>query len=213
MPILSAYPILSLIVVLFATMFVFGEVLVKGKGLLAATGLALILFYFYTFLDPSMVLIVGLVYGLGLILIFVDGEFINDGLLGSIGLILMIGSLAFASPNLSTGLYAFLGLLVGAGLSVLWLKILPRRALWSKVILSDRLDETSGYNSVNPTYGTFVGRTVKTTTDLRPVGRILVDDKEYSAISNGQFIARDEKVKITSVDGTKILVEKIHEHV
>lgn len=212
MPILSAYPILSLIVILFATMFVFGEVLVKAKGILAILGLGLITFYFSVFLDPSMVLIVGLVYGLGLILIFIDGELINDGLLGSVGVLLMIGSLAFASPNLTTGLYAFLGLLFGAGLSIVWLKILPRRALWSKVILADRLDSASGYNSVNPSYQSFVNRTVETTTDLRPVGRILVDDQEYSAISNGQFIAKGEQVEIISVDGTRILVEKLHEH-
>lgn len=212
MPILSTYPIISLIVVLLATMFVFGEVLVKAKGLLAILGLGLITFYFSIFLDPSMVVIVGLVYGLGLILIFIDGELINDGLLGSIGVLIMIGSLVFASPNVSTGLYAFLGLIFGAGLSIVWLKILPRRALWSKVILADRLDSVSGYNSVNPSFQSFVNQTVETTTDLRPVGRILIDDQEYSAISNGQYIAKGEQVKIISVDGTRILVEKIHEH-
>ncbi|MFZ3578620.1 NfeD family protein [Virgibacillus sp. DJP39] len=45
--------------------------------------------------------------------------------------------------------------------------------------------------------------------NLRPVGTIRINNQDYSAVSNGQWIIKDTPVKVVQVDGTKVLVEKI----
>lgn len=47
-----------------------------------------------------------------------------------------------------------------------------------------------------------------TLSDMRPVGTIRINNKNYSAISNGEWIPKDSDIKVVHVDGTKILVEK-----
>lgn len=206
---LLQYEWLSFFIVGLGTLFLFGELLVKARGIFAVLGVALISAYFITYLDPAMLLLVGSLYFGGLILIVIDGELLNDGILASIGGIFMIVALAVTSPNLTVGSYAVLGLLIGSASSLIWMKIMPRRNLWSKITLLDRLTDESGYHSINANYHLLVGKEGVAQSDLRPVGRVLIEGEEYSAITKGQYMKKDTKVKVIQVDGTRILIEPI----
>ena len=46
-----------------------------------------------------MIITMMILYFLGILLIFIDGEFVNDGTLAGIGIILMIISVGVSSPN------------------------------------------------------------------------------------------------------------------
>jgi len=201
----------SFVVVGLGTMFLLGEFLVRAKGILFLLGLGLITTYFIQYLDPSMFIIMGILYAGGLVLIFIDGEYLNDGTLAAIGGVLMIVSVGMSSPNFTVGTYAVLGLLLGAGASLIWLKILPKRQLWDKIALKDRMTDDRGYSSINPTFRTLIGKRGVAATDLRPVGRIEIDDNDFSAITNGQYIKKGTPIVIKQVDGTRILVDEITE--
>src|SRR5699024_357360 len=138
--------------------------------------------YFYVYLlDPAMFAMMIIIYFVGLLLIIVDGKVVNDGTLATIGLASMILSVALAAPNLVAGVYAVLGVLIGGGLSFLFLKFFKRRHMWQKIALKDRLTEEAGYSSLSEEYAGLLGSEGITMTNLRPVGTIRINNKDYSA--------------------------------
>jgi|SRR5690625_2739917 len=203
---------IGLFIIGFGTLFLFGEILVNARGIFALLGISFIVLYFYSYLDnPTTFAIILIIYVVGLLLIIIDGKLINDGTLGTLGLAGMILSIAITSPNLYAGLYAIIGLIIGGATSFLFLKIFKSRNMWSKIALKDRLTTEAGYTSLNMEYEALIGEVGLTVTDLRPVGTVKIDNKDYSAISDGQWIEKGTKVKVVSVDGVKILVEQILE--
>ncbi|MFP3440996.1 NfeD family protein, partial [Pantoea sp. SIMBA_133] len=80
--------------------------------------------------------------------------------------------------------------------------------MWTKMTLKDRLSSEMGYNSMNVEYKKLVGETAIALTPFRPSGTIEMNDKKYSAISAGSWIDKDTVVVVTSVDGTRIVVEE-----
>ncbi|GAE91184.1 hypothetical protein JCM21714_125 [Gracilibacillus boraciitolerans JCM 21714] len=44
---------------------------------------------------------------------------------------------------------------------------------------------------------------------MRPIGTILVDDKLYSAITQGRWIEKNTNIVVDQVDGTRILVKEL----
>lgn len=193
----------------FGTMFLIGEILVNARGIFALIGIGLIVYYFYHFLiDPSTFVIMIIIYFIGLLLIIVDGKVVNDGTLATLGLAGMILSVALAAPNFYAGLYAVIGIIIGGAASFLFLKVFKSRNMWSKIALKDRLTKEAGYTSLNKEFEQLVGREGVTLTDLRPVGTIQIEGKDYSAISNAQWIKKGTPVTVVEVDGTKILVKE-----
>lgn len=75
-------------------------------------------------------------------------------------------------------------------------------------MLKDRLTKEEGYTTINEEYLTLVGKKGVCVTDLRPVGTVRIDEKDYSCVSEGQWIHKGTIVEVADVDGTKILVKK-----
>lgn len=201
---------IGLIFIGLGTLFLLGEILVNMRGIFAVLGIIFTVYYFYTFLtEPSTIVIMLIIYFVGLLLIFIDGKLINDGTLATLGLAGMILSVALTAPNFFAGLYAVIGVILGGALSFTFLKVFKRRNMWSKIALKDRLTKEAGYSSLNEEYVQLVGKKGTTLTDLRPVGTIEIDGKDYSAISNAQWIKKGTVVQVTEVDGTRILVKEI----
>ncbi|WP_042223442.1 NfeD family protein [Oceanobacillus manasiensis] len=199
---------IALVITGFGTLFLIGEVLVNMRGFFGLLGIGFITVYFGAYVDSDSVILMLIIYFIGLLLIIIDGKLLNDGTLATIGLAAMLTAVALPAPNLTSGLYAVLGVLLGSGASFLFLKVFKRRAMWNKLTLKDQLSTEAGYNSINETYSLLVEQEGITLTDLRPVGTIRVNNKDYSAVSNGQWIPKNTPIKVEMVDGTKILVEK-----
>ena|SRR5690625_558404 len=198
---------IGLVIVGLGTFFLIGEMLVNMRGIFALLGLFSIISYFYIYtIDLTTFITMVVIYFIGLLLIFIDGKLLNDGTLGVLGLVGMIFSVAITAPNLYAGLYAVLGIIIGTACSFLLLKLFKRRNTWSKIMLKDRLTKEDGYTTLNKEYEQLVGKKALTITDMRPVGTIEVDGKQYSAVSNGTWIQKGTEVEIIEVDGTKILV-------
>lgn len=193
------------------TMFLIGEMLVNMRGIFALFGLGLIVLYYSVYLEPGSLMLMMFIYFVGILLVVIDGKFIGDGTLAIIGLVFMLVSVAIAAPNFYTGLYAVMGVLIGGFSSFLFLKFLPRRNMWDKITLKDRLTTEDGYVTMNEDYHSLIGREGKAVSVLRPVGTIQIDDQTFSAVTSGEWVDKDSKVKVVAVDGTKILVKQIHE--
>lgn len=200
---------MGIIITGFGTLFLIGEILVNMRGIFGLLGIGFITVYFAVYVETSSFIIMLIIYFVGLLLIIIDGKLINDGTLATIGLASMLTAVALAAPNLTSGLYAVVGVLLGGGASFFFLKVFKQRDLWTKLTLKYQLTTEGGYNSMNEDYQNLVNQEGVTMNDLRPVGTVKVNDKHYSAISNGQWIPKDSPVRIIEVDGTRILVEEI----
>ena len=209
--ILTDYNWIGLIITGLGTLFLIGELLVNMRGLFAILGIGFMTVYFSSYMElgPSFILII-ITYFIGLLLIILDGKLINDGTIAAVGAAIMLTVVAIAAPNLIAGLYAVCGVLLGGSATFILLKIFKRRKrhLWAKMTLKDRLTTEKGYSTMNKEYLNLLNKEGITLNDLRPVGTIRINEKEYSAVSNGEWIPRKTRVKVVQVDGTKILVKK-----
>lgn len=208
-----AYDWIGFFVIGFGTLFLIGEILVNMRGLFAVLGIGFIIVYFGAYLEPSSFTLMIIIYFIGLLLIVVDGKVVNDGTLATLGLGSMITAVALAAPNFNAGLYAVCGVLIGGILSFFFLKVFKRRDMWSKLTLLDRLTKEEGYSSLSTEYEELLHKTGETLSDMRPVGTVNIDNKQYSAVSNGQWIEQETRIKVTHVDGTRVVVESIQENV
>lgn len=185
--------------------------LVKTRGIFGIIGLGLVSTYFVYHLSGENILWVIILYAIGLLLVFIDGKFINDGTIAIMGLLLMVAAVIIPAPTIIYGILAAFGLIIGAVLSPLLLKVFQSRDMWNKMALKDRLTSEEGYNSINSSYKELVGKKGVTTTQFRPVGTVEIEGKQYSAISDGSWLDSDVKVEVVKVDGTKIAVKRIDE--
>lgn len=203
-----SYDWVGLFIVGFATMFLIGEVLVNMRGFFAILGLGFIIVYFSVYVEAESLILMLLMYFIGIILIIIDGKLLNDGTLSTIGAFSMILAVALPAPNFVAGVYAVLGVMIGATSSLLFLKVFKRRSMWTKITLKDQLTTEEGYISMNQAYSDLLGKEGTTITDMRPVGTIQIQGKEYSAITNGYWISKGTSIRVVEVDGTKILIEQ-----
>lgn len=191
------------------TLFLIGEVLVNMRGIFGILGIGFIVIYFSAYLASGTVVLMLIIYFVGLLLIVIDGKLVNDGTLATFGLVSMLTAVALAADDFTTGLYAVIGVLLGGAGSFLFLRVFKRRNMWGKLALTDRLTKEAGYNSMNQEYESLVGKEGITLNVLRPVGTIRINHKDYSAVSNAQWIPENTPVRVVQVDGTKILVKEI----
>ncbi|WP_406944404.1 NfeD family protein [Halobacillus sp. SY10] len=203
------YDWIALFITFLGTMFLIGELLVNMRGVFAIIGFGFITVYFSGYLETEMFIVMMLVYFLGIILMIIDGKLLNDGTLAVIGAVTMIIAVGFSAPNWVAGLYSVIGVILGGAASLLFLKVFKNRKMWSKMALNDQLSSEMGYNSMNEKYLYLLEQQGEALTDMRPVGTIKIEDEEYSAVSNGQWITSGDKIKVVKVDGTKILVKKL----
>ncbi|WP_332238723.1 NfeD family protein [Sporolactobacillus sp. KGMB 08714] len=206
---LLAYPASGFFVILFASAFLFAELMVKAKGLFAVIGSGLFIYYFSYFLtDQASPWIVLLLVG-GLLLIIIDGKLFTTGVIAILGFILMIIACALPAPSLLYGMLVAIAFAIGTCGSFLFNKWLPKRDYLEKLTLQDRLSSDKGYISMNRDYRELVGRRGMTVTPFHPVGTVAIDGKRYSAITDGAFLEENMPVQVVSVDGTRIVIDKI----
>ncbi|MDQ0158638.1 NfeD family protein [Alkalibacillus salilacus] len=194
-----------------AMFFFFGEILIRMKGIGAIIGIITIGMYFSANLSSIDLILVGIGFAVGLGMIIADGKLLNDGILGIIGFIVLNFSIAFAAPDALSASYSIAGVILGSVCSLILLKVpkLPKRKMWGKMTLKDQLTSDQGYNSINDSHTKLIGKTGVTETVLRPTGTIVIDDERYDAVSQAEWIERGKTIKVISVDGTRILVERL----
>ncbi|MCE7794254.1 nodulation protein NfeD [Salipaludibacillus sp. CUR1] len=200
------YPVFGFFVVFIATLFIFGEVMVRVKGVFGIIGIVIMAIYFSYHLTAADSLWVVVLYLIGLSLIIFDGKVTTDGTIAAIGILFMVLGLALPAPGITYGVLVAMAFILAAPASYLFTKVFPKRNMWDKMLLKDKLSSEHGYNSMNETYQDLVGKTGLTKTPFRPIGTIEVDGKLYSATADNQWLKEDTKVKVISVDGTRIVV-------
>ncbi|HBV66698.1 MAG TPA: nodulation protein NfeD, partial [Rhodopirellula sp.] len=188
-------------------------------GFIALTCFAL--FFWMKFLAGTAEWLELIAFTLGLICIGIEifvlpgvGIFgVGGVLLMILGIVLM--SQTFILPQNSfqyqmlnqgiwTALAAVLGLIAGVvGMRYALPNVPLFRGLMMEPVNETRINEAEKLAD----YGNLLGCIGVTTTPLRPAGKIRVDEQLIQVVSDGSVIPKGQPVKITEVNGTRVVVE------
>lgn len=142
----------------------------------------------------------------GIILIIIEFFYPGFGVFGITGLILTTLAIIYTAKSQEQALTLLIAitLFLGAALLIV-LRSVAKGRLSKTLILAE---QEADYSSVD-NLESFVGKTGKTLTILRPAGIALFDDAKLDVVSEGEFIARDEMVQVVKVEGRKVVIKKI----
>ena len=145
----------------------------------------------------------------GLVLVVIEMFLPGFGFVGLSGVLLLAGAVAFTWINYGA-MVGSLMLIAVLILVVICLIVSLRSASKGKLSKANvfmKEDSTTG-EQVKAEAEVAVGDTGVTETMLRPAGIMLFGDKRISVVSEGQFIDKGKNVRVSHVEGTRIVVEE-----
>jgi membrane-bound serine protease (ClpP class) len=141
----------------------------------------------------------------GILAILAEAFLPTAGVLGAAGLGCIIASIVVVYRrfgSLAGSLYLAAAAVLIPALIALYFKFFPRSPMGRWLLIR------KGPGAEPGPYEELTGREGRTLTVLRPVGLVLIGDRKYSAVSGGEFIEADRKVKVLKVEGSRILVRE-----
>ena len=146
--------------------------------------------------------------GIGIALIFAE-LFVPGGVLGTVGAIMVIWALTLMTDT-------FIGLLLAILLSFtiigiiiyILIKIIPKERMRNTLILSSSLNKDEGYIS-SKDLQSYIGKVGIAESTLRPTGKAKIEGRILDVVSEDKLIEKGKMVKVTYVDGTKVLVREM----
>ncbi|MCK5595120.1 hypothetical protein KAI19_02960 [bacterium] len=144
----------------------------------------------------------------GIAFIFIE-IFVPGGIFGLSGALAIFGSIFLCFRDYPSAAFYVLFLeLVFAGIAiVLALKFLPKTKFGKYVILSKKEDKNEGFVS-HDSLRDIEGKQGVALTLLRPAGKVNINGKKFDVVTEGGYVQKNEKVKVVTVSGKKIVVRK-----
>ncbi|MFH1459083.1 MAG: NfeD family protein [Candidatus Omnitrophota bacterium] len=156
----------------------------------------------------STLFVITSLFIIGFVLIFIEVVLIPGiGFAGILGAISLVAACYTAFESLST----FAGILISLTsiiLTVIFFKILPKTAFWQKTRLSLIQNKSQGYQVAQPEFKELINKKGIALTMLRPSGTIIIENKRYDVVTDGEFIEKDQEIIVYDVEGNKIVVKK-----
>ena len=196
----------------------FFEIKSPGFGVPGILGLACLTLFFGSHLLVGLAdMTEFIILFFGIILIIMEILMIPGfGVAGISGIILcfyaffkmLIGT--YPSPEDYQAAYMGLsmGILTAVIAAVILYKTIPNTELYKRLIPFTPQKSEEGF-TISRGYETLIGETGKTTTDLRPSGKVKIQGKIYQAFSHGDYIDKDEEILVDSIDENQLLVNKV----
>lgn len=152
---------------------------------------------------------------LGFMAIFIEIFVPAGGMIGLGGFVLMLISVVFAYKDYGNlaGTLMLLLVVVGTPAAVLGaFKVFPKTYIGKRLILQQSQQQEDGYTSyTSEKYADLLGREGTTLTMLRPSGMARFDDRKFSVVTEGELIQPGRKIKVTAVEGSRIVVTSAEE--
>lgn len=152
-----------------------------------------------------------ILFAIGLLLLLAEIFFIPGfGLAGIGGIAAILASIFLTFGNIFQATYS---ILIALGVSVigffLLIKYIPSTRTWRKFVLSTEQKKELGYTIGTKELKRLTGKEGIAITPLRPSGIVEVDGKKLNALTRGEYVDSNTKIKIISVEGNKIVVEAV----
>ncbi|MFC2134887.1 nodulation protein NfeD [Bacteroidota bacterium] len=212
-------PIISSLLIMIGLVGLFTEVKTPGWGLPGTMGvLALLIFFGAGYLLEIASVIEIIIFAAGVILLLVEIFVIPGfGIFGVLGIVMMVAGLFLGLisdfPIIDFDLVsaAIIQLAVSFVMTFILIyllsKVLPKTRIWNRLILQENIITKSGYTS-KPDLDHLIGKRGLALTDLRPSGTAVINKKRIDVVTGGEYILKDAKVIVKSVEGSKVEVEE-----
>lgn len=105
-------------------------------------------------------------------------------------------------------LITIISILVATIVIFILMSLFPRLPLFNRLILATSQDFTNDNREIEDD---LIGKTGEVITQLRPVGKVLINSKSYTCKSLGQFIPKGSRVKIVSTESNNLIVREVHD--
>ncbi len=135
---------------------------------------------------------------------------VPGGICGTLGVVLVIGSASLGVYAYPAHAFPIIILeAVGAALCIfLGIQVISKTGAAKGLTLDLAQRAEDGYVNL-PTDASLIGATGEVYTALRPAGTITANGCRIDAVSDGTFIDKGARVKITEVYGNRVVVEAI----
>jgi len=144
----------------------------------------------------------------GIAMLIAEAAAPGFGVFGTLGIAGVVLSIVMASSSLTLALvYMLVALVLTVAVVALIFKKLPKRKLAKTLLLDTNLSKESGFIPAKEMLE-YIDREGRAVSFLRPSGKIEIDNEILDAVSDGEFIQKDELVKVIRVEGSKIIVRK-----
>ena len=143
------------------------------------------------------------------ILLAIEAVIPGFGLPGISGTILLGFGVMMCSRTITEALVliAVLAVLLAAMIFVV-LKLLSSGKISPPVVLSETLSKDKGFVSRDLPKDLMYQRG-QAVSDLRPAGKVSINDRIYDVISEGEFIQKGEMVEVISISNNSLMVRKV----
>jgi membrane-bound serine protease (ClpP class) len=164
-----------------------------------------------------------LLFVLGLILLALEIFAVPGfGVLGYSGIMLIVVGLTLSLVG-STGpgtfdidytaiVKSFLLVIIAMSLGILVSIFLAKKLLETpkfKFALIKQAKSSDGFTVAEEGYAVMIGKTGKTVTQLRPAGKVEVENDIFDAVSQVSYIEKNEKIKVVNYKKGQLIVRKI----
>ena len=157
-------------------------------------------------LIPILLLLIGII---AIIVEFFVPAFGIVGILGGGGIIASIIIVYRQKGPVLGSIFLIVAIIVIPVLIFLYFKVFPRSFLGKRLIQQDSQKQNEGYTSyTQENYIDLPGKPGISLTPLRPSGMALIDEKRYSVVTSGEFIEKEQPLRVHRVEGSRIIVKR-----
>lgn len=206
---------ISAILIMVGLVGIYIEVRTPGFGVPGIMGLTALTLFFWGHIGvgdsnwgPAVMFFVGVV--LLIIEVFVIPGFGLTGILGFLSIFISL-FMAFGTTNIEGAIQTVGIAIISATILmiILTVYILPQSFIFRRLSLSKTEKSEDGFLSHKTINQDVIGQIAVVYSTLRPSGSIKLGDKRYDAVTVGDFIKKDEEVKVIDINGAQIVVEKL----
>lgn len=189
---------------------IFTEIKTAGMGVAAFIGLfAALLFFGSQWLTGVAGWFELILFISGIFLIIVELYVPGFGFWGISGVSCIVLSFFLTlGGNMVAVTLLSISLALAVVVFLLILKFLPSSRLWAKMVLNESENSQAGFSSSRD-YSSYLGREGIVVSLLRPAGMMMIDGEQIDVVSEGQYIEPGTKVKVVSINGSRIVVRSV----
>lgn len=198
-------PIVSSILLIISISCLVIELFLPTYGIAGILSVVSLILFFVGNISIGYVSLIDLLFFLaGCVLIVFEIFIPGFGVPGIAGIIMTFIGLALSMKNIYIGLTSVsISIIVGTIFFLIIIKKGYKSKILQKIVLKDNISSSS-----NPTEKEVLNKVGYSQTPLRPSGTISIENKNYDAITEGEFIEKGIRVEVIKVEGFKIIVRR-----
>jgi membrane-bound serine protease (ClpP class) len=210
--------IVSSILITVALLGIFFEIRTPGFGVPGTIALVAFALFFGSHYIVNLA-------GWGEIILFVFGVVMllvevfvipGFGIVGTVGIISIVASLYLSlvgrfmpATDLVSGAKVLAIAFISSFVIVLVaLRFLPKFTPFQRLVLNTTENTNEGFRSAPGEYASLLGKEGMALTMLRPAGTAIIEGEKVSVVTEGDFIEQNSRIRITKVEGYRIVVER-----